>query len=156
MWPHLVLPPSGWQHSICPLGHLGYTFRPVCIVGIGPLTVWLCHWPFFVTICPFDALFMEDLAKLNVVAMANVGCISFFLTSYRASFKIQSIFLAGILSTIQRHLKFLILCHLVVTVGFPVVKVCFRKAILFYSDFILVVFNWQTITKMPRGGIPDR
>ena len=33
-----MLPPSGWQHSICPLGHLGYTFRPVCIVGIGPLT----------------------------------------------------------------------------------------------------------------------
>ena len=38
MWPHLVLPPSGWQHSICPLGHLGYTFKPVCIIGIGPLT----------------------------------------------------------------------------------------------------------------------
>ena len=32
-----MLPPSGWQHSICPLGHLGYTFKPVCIVGIGPL-----------------------------------------------------------------------------------------------------------------------
>ena len=33
-----MLPPSGWQQSICPLGHLGYTFNPVCIVGIGPLT----------------------------------------------------------------------------------------------------------------------
>ena len=32
-----MLPPSGWQHSICPLGHLGYTFKPVCIIGIGPL-----------------------------------------------------------------------------------------------------------------------
>ena len=30
-----VLPPSGWQHSICPLGHLGY----LCAhIGIGPLT----------------------------------------------------------------------------------------------------------------------
>ena len=34
-----MLPPSGWQHSICPLGHLGYTFRPVCIVGMGPLNI---------------------------------------------------------------------------------------------------------------------
>ena len=32
-----MLPPSGWQHSICPLGHLGHTFKPVCIIGIGPL-----------------------------------------------------------------------------------------------------------------------
>ena len=38
-----MLPPSGWQHSICPLGHLGYTFKPVCIIGIGPLTFLVCE-----------------------------------------------------------------------------------------------------------------